>query len=398
MRWMLLSLPVCLLAVSCASDSQSPQQAPMGTRTMNKPEPWIGAQPMRPATPPRNSTAAQAPAPAPARQPINASASAKKDAPVAPPKDAQFTLYCADYTGPSHVDIANRMKQELIQNSGLRSWYIIHQEDRSTLFHGYYKELDDAALKHDRAAIESLEDRQGNRVVRSAIAVSVDAPDPVAPPEWNLANVRHGELDLKHYWTLQIGAYKDDLKRKQAAVDAVRAARQAGIEAYYFHGDTVSSVCVGVWPEEALRIDGMKRLPGGRDMQTGGAVSAAGTDPDQQVLVAPGINVPDNMRSAAARRNMSIAQPKITIVDPTMMEMKRRFPEHAVNGLIELMNDGTGQRVARPSLVVEIPLAEATGNAFNPPTPPPPTDAVRALTPDAPPASSGGGRLKSIGK
>ncbi|MBC8106063.1 MAG: hypothetical protein H7Z14_05700 [Anaerolineae bacterium] len=387
----MMLLPICLFAVSCAADNQ-PKQPTVGTNTMSKPDPWIGARPMKPPTP--APTAAKQNA----RQPINASASSKKGPSLGPPKDAQFTLYCADYTGPSHVEIANRAKQDLSASSGLRSWYVIHQEDRSTLFHGYYKEMDDAGLKRDRATIEALQDQRGNRLVRSAVSVPVDAPDPIAPPEWNLANVRHGELDARHYWTLQIGAYKDDPRRKQAAIEAVRAARQSGIEAFYYHGETISSVCVGVWPEESLRIEGMKVVPGGRDMQSGGAVGAASTDPDQQFLVAPGMNIPDKMKAAAGKRGMGVAQPKVTIVDPTMLQVKERFREHAVNGLVELMTDEKGQRVPRPSLFVQIPVGGPSGSTFDPPTPPPPAEAVRQLQPETQAPASGGGRLKSIGK
>ena len=68
----------------------------------------------------------------------------------------------------------------------------------------------------------------------SSLIVPIDSPDPVAPPEWNLANA-------KGYWSLQIAAYKDSPKRKEAAVEAVREARKNGVEAYYYHGETTSS-------------------------------------------------------------------------------------------------------------------------------------------------------------
>jgi hypothetical protein len=81
-----------------------------------------------------------------------------------------------------------------------------------------------------------------------------------------------------------------------------------------------------------------------------------------------------------------------------MEQAKRQFPEHAVNGMVETMVDQSGKRVARPSLVMQVPIGEAAGTAFNPPTPAVPPEAVRALNPEPPPASSGGGKLKSIGK
>src|SRR4051812_29612933 len=116
MRWMML-LPVCsavcLLAISCASDQQT-AQPPTGTKTMSRPQPWAGATPTKPAPAPRKETAQ-----APSRQPINASASSKKDVTNVPPKDAQYTLYCADYTGPAHVEMAKRSKDDLAQQTGM---------------------------------------------------------------------------------------------------------------------------------------------------------------------------------------------------------------------------------------------------------------------------------------
>jgi len=278
----------------------------------------------------------------------------------------------------------------------MHGWYIIHQADRSTLFYGYYKEIDDANMRRDREVLEGLEDRAGNKVVRAAIAVPVDAPDPTAPPEWNLANVRRGELDTRHFWTIQIAAYKDSPERKQAAVEAVKAARQAGVDAYYYHGETVSSVCVGVWPQEALQIEGMGSLPNARDQQQG-SITPHSSDPNEQIIVAPGIKLPKGFESKARDRNVTVGQPHVTIVDPTMEATKRRFSEHAVNGMVENMVNDKGQRVPRPSLVVQVPLGEPSSTAFNPPTPAPPPDAVRALSPEPPAPSSGGGKLKSIG-
>jgi hypothetical protein len=387
-----MTLSVCQFAMSCAADQQTAQQAsPTGTKTMKAPEAWAGAKPMAPA--PRK----EVPQPD-SRRPANASSASKREATNVPPKDAQFTLYCADYTGPAHVELAKRVKEELAQQTGLRGWYIVHQSDRSTLFYGYYKEIDDANMRRDRLAIESLEDRSGNRIVRAAIAVPVDAPDPDAPPEWNLANVRRGELDTRHFWTLQIGAYKDSPQRKQVAVEAVREARKAGVDAYYYHGESVSSVCIGVWPMEALRIEGMELQRGARDINSGSSIRAPSSDPDQALLVAPGINVPESLKSVAARRNVSVAQPKVEVVDSSLIAMKRQFPDHAINGMVEMTMNERGQQVAPPSLVVQIPLGEPNSAVFNPPTPEPSPAAIRALQPDSTPASSGGGKLKSIGK
>lgn len=82
------------------------------------------------------------------------------------------------------------------------------------------------------------------------------SPDPVAPPEWNLVN-RDADKDAKDprraYWSLEIMAFKVNPLRKEAAVKAVAAFRKDGVEAYYYHGETTSSVCVGAWPMDAVK-------------------------------------------------------------------------------------------------------------------------------------------------
>jgi hypothetical protein len=149
---------------------------------------------------------------------------------------------------------------------------------------------------------------------------------------------------------------------------------------------------------EALRIEGMELQRGARDINSGSSIRAPSSDPDQALLVAPGINVPESLKSVAARRNVSVAQPKVEVVDSSLIAMKRQFPDHAINGMVEMTMNERGQQVAPPSLVVQIPLGEPNGAVFNPPTPEPSPAAIRALQPDSTPASSGGGKLKSIGK
>lgn len=64
------------------------------------------------------------------------------------------------------------------------------------------------------------------------------------------------------FWSLQIMAFRGHQLRKEAAVQAVADLRAKGVEAYYFHGDSVSSVTVGKWTYDAVkeqnRTDEMK--------------------------------------------------------------------------------------------------------------------------------------------
>jgi hypothetical protein len=172
--------------------------------------------------------------------------------------------------------------------------------------------------------------------------VPLNAPDPAAPPEWNLAN-------SKGFWTIQIAAYKDSPDRKQAAVEAVKEARQQGIEAYFYHGETVSSVCVGAWPKEAIKA------------QDSDAASAG--NPNESVMVSS-VPIPEqytkDMRDENGNR-IRYMEAKLEIVDPSMQAVKVKFPYHAVNGMLtpRKAKDKNGKDTIAydPSIVVMVPKA-----------------------------------------
>lgn len=288
-----------------------------------------------------------APAPRPQSTPRDAAAAAGIPA---PPPGAQWTIYCQTISGPDHVARANRYKEQLaLATPELRDWYVIHQDGQSTLYYGFYRSFDDIKdpetqrAQRDRRTIDALSDRQGNRPFKFAFFVALDSPDPVAPPEWNLANASGA-------YSLQIAAYTGHPLRKQAAVDAVRDARAQGIEAYYYHGENTSSVCVGAWPENAV----VRRQE---------VVNARPGDPDQP-FIAAGIPLPEdaarNQRDAQGRP-IRVEQERFEIVDASLSRAMRAFPEHAVNGEVSITTvvDASGKRVSRPasSFVVPIPRA-----------------------------------------
>ena len=58
-----------------------------------------------------------------------------------PPKDAQYTLYCQAVAGSDHVERANQFKNQLLQSTPLKDWYVIHQETDSVLYYGFYRSI-----------------------------------------------------------------------------------------------------------------------------------------------------------------------------------------------------------------------------------------------------------------
>ena len=280
-------------------------------------------------------------------QSVSAQGAGQTPGAVVPPADAQYTISCYAISGPNHVELANAMKANLIKQTPLKDWYVIHEETQSVLYHGFYRSIDRSNPKEqqraqsDLKAIQGLTNAAGDRLFAHGYIVEVTTPDPQAPPEWNLANANG-------FWSLQIAAYKDSPKRKQFAVDAVREARKEGIPAYYLHGETTSMVFVGAWPRSAVKE---------QDEST-----ANTADPTQPLLV---LNQPlptggpTEFRDAEGNRVRAMA-PRLEPLDPSLIEAMQRYPNNVVNG--ELITNkvkdpltGQIQEVADPSFLVVVP-------------------------------------------
>jgi hypothetical protein len=306
-------------------------------------------------------------------------------APGVPPKDARWTLYCQAIGGPAHVEQANAAKNELVRSTGLKDWYVIHKEGESVIYFGFYRSVKDPKdqkeserAQGDLAKMETLADGAGNKLFTRPLFVEVSSPDPVAPQEWNL-------LNADGYWSLQIAAYKDSIQRKEAAVEAVRAARAQGIPAYYYHGDTTSSVCVGIWPRSAVREQDEDR--------------AVTHDPTQDLLVLdqPLAGASDyQIRNQQGERVKAVA-PRFEPTDPSLLAAIEQYPTHAVNGEVRTRQiddpvSGKPKIVEDPSFLVVVPRPKASLlRAERPP------DAPQLLNPTGTQTQQGTGKLKSIG-
>jgi hypothetical protein len=297
-------------------------------------------------------------------------------------KEPQWTLYCQAIGGPAHVEQAKSAKEQLIKQSKLKDWYVIHQDTESIIYYGYYRTINDPKDKkeseraqRDRKEIGTLADASGNLLFDHCFFVEITAPDPTAPPEWNL-------LNAEGYWSLQIAAYKDSPHRKEAALEAVKAAREQGLPAYFYHGETTSSVCIGAWPRAAVKE---------QDEANAGA-----PDPEQDLLVLPQpLADQDNVvvRNQDGKRVRTLA-PRFEPVDPSMIAMMAKYPTHAVNGVTyvsKAKDPATGEikEFEDPSFLVPIPRAKPGLLRAQQPAP-------ALIAPDPAPAT-GGGKLRSIG-
>jgi hypothetical protein len=209
-------------------------------------------------------------------------APAKQDM-VTPPKDAKWTIFCSVVGGPGHIQRAKQFKAELAEETKSNKWYVVHEEDKSTIYYGFYRTIDHgtkegAIAQADRAGLANLKNRAGESPLQLCSFLQLDRPAPEASAEWDLGSYTRNP---RQFWSLQIAAYTADATddkghdRKWAAVESVKELRAQGIPAFFHHSEAISIVCVGMWPEEAV-----KRQVGGNEKGNAGA-----QNPDTAVVV-----------------------------------------------------------------------------------------------------------------
>lgn len=298
------------------------------------------------------------------------------------PLTGQFAILCHTFEGRGHEAMARRAKEILIQKN-LNQAHILHRDSASLLYYGYY--ATHARAQADLHKITTLTDR-GQRLFPNAKVVNLDPADPPAPPEWDLRNA-------KGYFTLVIAAYRDHPDRKQYAVDAVREARAQGLDAYYYHGPTTSSVCIGAWPRTALVEQETDRA------------ATSGLDWQKPIVVS---NMPMSglvARDKVTGGEVKVYAPKIEIVDPTLRQTMQRFDVLWVNDSVPVyVNPQTGQRTPARSFLCVVPGADGSGDdtAATPASPrpsaqQPPYSPLPPSVLDGRPSRPQGGRLRSVG-
>jgi hypothetical protein len=301
------------------------------------------------------------------------------DMPV-PPKDAQFTIYCQQFNGPNHMAEAREAKQILCDSTPLKKkWYVELGNDQSTLYYGFYRTFNSTDPKDgeeakralaDLNAIRTIQDSRGLRPFSASLPVPITAPDPQANAAWDLTKANG-------YWSVEIAAYNGP-GRKQAAVDSVREARKQGIEAYYYHGDTASSVCVGTWPQDAA-IESTTEVDN--------------IDPNAPLFVTPEPLSDEYKKQLGG--NVQTSAPHVDIADPTLREALQSW-EHDVNGEA-MMKPGIDpvtkqqMQVREKAFLVKIPHPDGAPTMADTGAPAP-DDAL--INPVAP--TPGAGRLRSL--
>jgi len=340
MRTRNVVLSVCLaLGVASCGENQTP------------------SDPAKPG-PTANSGGAVTPTPTNANFTSSKNTQTAAGVPVTPaPNDAVWTIACDTIEGPTHVAESALKKQALIAETHMPDWYVVHSEAKSDIYYGHYGDLTNKSEKKradaDRQKIASLLDSLGNPVVRGTVMIPIVTPDPVAPPEWDLRNVPKDA-----YWTIEWATFLNRSDRKQLAVEMVRYYREhEGMKnIYYYHGEQVSSVCVGAWKREAIAeqdndITDITKGSKNRD-------DAHTQSPDTPLLVMTDIapaQMPKRVLEPGTGREMTVEALRRDVRDPDLQAAMDKYKDHYVNGYLQGKNDRDGNFLPNPSMLVQIP-------------------------------------------
>lgn len=179
-----------------------------------------------------------------------------------------WTIECNAFTGPQHTETADTLATALKNVRQLRPDRIrvAHGDQESRIFYGEYKlkyteaKVDSAAHAKGDVYIELNDEIKRDLTFIKSLALGEKHPflsartipkpsEDVGPPEWDLRNA-------KGVYTLHVGVtYNTPTLHnyKEAAVEWVKALREDGHEAYYYHhpDKAVSDICVGTFGEDA---------------------------------------------------------------------------------------------------------------------------------------------------
>ena len=243
-----------------------------------------------------------------------------------------WAVQCLALEGPNRFTLARGYADALRNVTGLKPDLVrvFHEAEQSGVYYGRYRRRYDPRTDTESFRPDHLRDLDLIRRLSMNIRDSAAGSRTVWPfrlatmgtlpvgrgshPEWLLTNA-------PGYYSLQVGVFYNTgemRRRKYAAEEYCKLLREQGEEAYYDHGAVNSSVCIGAFPEEAIR-----------------------TIPKQDPLT-------------------GIIQVTARIVDERMLALQRKhlFNLHNGSKFYEIIRDPrTGKRIRDPhtSFAVEIP-------------------------------------------
>ena len=130
----------------------------------------------------------------------------------------------------------------------------------------------------------------------------------------------------------------------------MRDARANGEEAYYYHGDSVSNVFVGAWPEEAVieeKVDGRE------------GVRAQ----DPLLVLPPGMKVPAGKRMTRKGQAIRVVGQQLVPVDDVLKQKIAQYPYMGVNGETLVYKHEGRTRIQGPVIT---PIPRPSASPFGP--------------------------------
>jgi hypothetical protein len=252
-----------------------------------------------------------------------------------------WAIRCLTLHGANRLRMAQNYAEALKRVAGIRPdrVQVFHEAGDSVVYYGRYRRVYNEKTNTESFRPDHLQDlnliRQLSLNVQDpAVGARTVWPFQLATmetlplgrgshPEWLLS-------DAPGYYSLQVAVFYNTgemRRRKYAAEEYCKLLREQGEQAYYDHGPVNSSVCIGVFPEEAIQ-----------------------TFQEQDPLT-------------------GIIRVTSKMVDQRLIALQRRFPFNLHNGskFYEIIRDPrTGEKIRDPhtSFAVEIPRDEETTGLF----------------------------------
>jgi len=163
------------------------------------------------------------------------------------PSDEEFTILLRTFTGPGHMQEAQRYKENTEQYAGWKNLYVVTKFNSSELYWGRYQTLD--AAKPNIIRAHAYKTGVGIKPYPQALVLKIPGKD-VGPAEYNLAFAKGSyTVQIAEFYNVPSANY---VGRKNFAVEYCKQLRDQGEEAYFFHGLTKSIVTVGLFDESAF--------------------------------------------------------------------------------------------------------------------------------------------------
>lgn len=238
--------------------------------------------------------------------------------------DDVWAVRCITLTGPNRFEVSKQLEKSLknVRELDGKLVQVVHDKEQSIIYYGRYARRFETANSTESFKPDPNKDLKLIRELSMTVNGQAAWPFRVATME-ALPTARNAQADwdlsnVDGYWSYQVGVFynSDDMKqRKLAAEEYCKLLRQQGQEAYFHHGPVNSSVCIGVFPKDAIQ-------------------TVKGKDPLTGVMTV-----------------------KYQIADPRMLELQQKFPNNVENGRIvyEIDRDSTG-KVSKRTPIASFPV------------------------------------------